>query len=316
MEEDPINILTPSLLQTDYDSVETLPVITAFARGNLRYVLIVISAILVFCVCTIAVSAQTAPSTAPEATETKTTDLTTVKDFRPLFGERDDLIEQLRKLDQDVDDLQAKIRGLRPADVLERELERAKAVLEKLEQRASAPPTPEQQNSIDVQARSVVQISENLQTMKTSKPILDANKADQSRKRARMRDVEQRIASLFDATRDVNQFRLYATITFGVLVFIVVGGFYLIAWNKQGVAQTIFAGELGMQFVTLFLIVIAIILFGIMGTLEGKELSALLGGLSGYILGRAGTKRSAAPPTDPKQNGKTQGDTQTEEPVT
>jgi hypothetical protein len=32
--------------------------------------------------------------------------------------------------------------------------------------------------------------------------------------------------------------------------------------------------------------VIAIILFGITGILEGKELSALLGGLSGYILGR------------------------------
>jgi hypothetical protein len=90
-----------------------------------------------------------------------------------------------------------------------------------------------------------------------------------------------------------------------------VGGFYVIAWYKQGVATTIFAGELGMQFITLFLIVIAIILFGIMGTLEGKELSALLGGLSGYILGRAGTKSSTTPPTEPKQNGKTQDNTQT-----
>jgi hypothetical protein len=59
------------------------------------------------------------------------------------------------------------------------------------------------------------------------------------------------------------------------------------------VAKTIFSGEMGMQFVTLFLIVIAIILFGIMGTLEGKELAALLGGLSGYILGRATHQKSA-----------------------
>ena len=55
------------------------------------------------------------------------------------------------------------------------------------------------------------------------------------------------------------------------------------------IAYTIFAGEKGMQFITLFLIVIAIILFGIMGTLEGRELAALLGGLSGYILGRTST---------------------------
>jgi presenilin-like A22 family membrane protease len=42
----------------------------------------------------------------------------------------------------------------------------------------------------------------------------------------------------------------------------------------------------GIQFLTLFSLVIAIILFGITDILEGKELAALLGGLSGYILGR------------------------------
>jgi hypothetical protein len=312
MEKDPTNTLDASPLRTENESFEALPVVTASAREKLRYALTVISTILFFCACTITVPGQTAQPTMPPSTETRNTDLTSVKDFRPLFAERDELIEQLRKLDQEVDDLQTKIRDLRPADVLERDLEKAKSDLDKLEKRAATPPTPEQQNRIDVQARNVVQISENLETMKTSKPILDANKADQAKKRARLRDVEQRIASLFDATRDVNQFRLYATITFGVLVFIVVSGFYLIAWNKQGVAQTIFAGELGMQFITLFLIVIAIILFGIMGTLEGKELSALLGGLSGYILGRAGTKRSEAPPTDPNQKKTTQGEAQTE----
>jgi hypothetical protein len=36
----------------------------------------------------------------------------------------------------------------------------------------------------------------------------------------------------------------------------------------------------------MFAIVIAVILFGIINILESKELSALLGGLSGYILGR------------------------------
>ena len=50
--------------------------------------------------------------------------------------------------------------------------------------------------------------------------------------------------------------------------------------------EAIFTGESGIQFVTLFSLVIAIILFGVLKILEGKELAALLGGLSGYILGR------------------------------
>jgi hypothetical protein len=43
----------------------------------------------------------------------------------------------------------------------------------------------------------------------------------------------------------------------------------------------------GLQFITLFSLIIAIILFGVMNILEGRELAALLGGLSGYILGRS-----------------------------
>lgn len=39
-------------------------------------------------------------------------------------------------------------------------------------------------------------------------------------------------------------------------------------------------GQSGIQFLTLFSLVIAIILFGITGILKGKELAALLGGLS------------------------------------
>jgi hypothetical protein len=57
------------------------------------------------------------------------------------------------------------------------------------------------------------------------------------------------------------------------------------AYIDPQVRREIFAGQAGIQFVTLFSFVIAIILFGIIDILEGKELAALLGGLSGYILG-------------------------------
>ena len=52
---------------------------------------------------------------------------------------------------------------------------------------------------------------------------------------------------------------------------------------------------------TLFSLVIAIILFGITEILQAKELSALLGGISGYILGRVTTDRTSAPPAAASQ---------------
>ncbi|WP_143047923.1 hypothetical protein [Thalassotalea agarivorans] len=98
--------------------------------------------------------------------------------------------------------------------------------------------------------------------------------------------IEQKIANLLNLEEERNKFRTLVSVAFCILVAIVIIGFYVIALKKESIAESIFAGEKGIQFVTIFLIVIAIILFGIMGVLESKELSALLGGLSGYILGR------------------------------
>jgi presenilin-like A22 family membrane protease len=76
---------------------------------------------------------------------------------------------------------------------------------------------------------------------------------------------------------------------FAFIVALVIIGFFVVAFKDEKVRQEIFAGQAGIQFITLFSLVIAIILFGITGVLEGKELSALLGGLAGYILGRSAT---------------------------
>jgi len=82
------------------------------------------------------------------------------------------------------------------------------------------------------------------------------------------------------------EFKKAVSMTFGALIGIVIIGFFVIAGNDENVRKAIFSGQAGIQFLTLFSLVIAIILFGITGILEGKELAALLGGLSGYILGR------------------------------
>lgn len=223
-------------------------------------------------------SAQTAePSPSP-------LDLSETKDFHPLFNERERLIEQIMRLEQAIEELADEVRDLPPRAHLERELARLKTELEK-EQKATTPDTVKigaVQGYIDdtTQKLESVKTAGDLQTKKDNAYFL----------RRRLTQVEQKIASLFDDKRDVSWFRAISTIIIGFLIAVVVGGFYLIAWKKDGIAAKIFGGEMGMQFVTLFLIVIAIILFGIMGTLEGRELAALLGGLSGYILGKASAK--------------------------
>src|ERR1043165_8065053 len=81
---------------------------------------------------------------------------------------------------------------------------------------------------------------------------------------------------------------------FAALIAIVIGGFFLLASRDEVMRRAIFSGETGIQFLTLFSLVIAIILFGIINILEGKELAALLGGLSGYILGRTSQRTGTA----------------------
>ncbi len=104
--------------------------------------------------------------------------------------------------------------------------------------------------------------------------------------RGLLRDLDRFGGELLESNLDQSEYTLYATIAFGVLVAIVIGGFFWLALKNDSISISIFGDDRGIQFITLFSLVIAIILFGILRILEGKELSALLGGLSGYILGR------------------------------
>jgi hypothetical protein len=113
-------------------------------------------------------------------------------------------------------------------------------------------------------------------------------------------DVETQMNAVINIEKPKQSFKTYMSITFAALVALVIIGFFIIAWRDESVRREIFAGQAGIQFVTLFSLVIAIILFGITQILEGKELSALLGGLSGYILGRgSGVNPTERPQGDP-----------------
>lgn len=254
----------------------------------------------IFLTCTFTATAfaQNTETQTASSSQGAGTDLSNVTDVRQLFGERETLLKQLRDLEQDIAEQSETIRNLPPANTLEQDLQKLNRDLDNAQKA-----TPPDQQRIDALKRAIDGTNDSLQKIRNSEPILRAKKADQDQKRQRLFDIEQRIASLFDATRDANRFRSGATWAFTGLVLVVVGGFFFIAYRKDGIAAKIFGGEMGMQFVTLFLIVIAIILFGIMGTLEGRELAALLGGLSGYILGKTGVTREG--PASPNSNADT-----------
>jgi hypothetical protein len=109
-------------------------------------------------------------------------------------------------------------------------------------------------------------------------------------------DAEDSLNSLLNNFDVTSGFKTRMSLIFAVLVGLVILGFFCVAIWDNNVRRSIFSNDTGIQFITLFSLVIAIILFGIIGILESKELSALLGGLSGYILGRATS--SQARPTD------------------
>ena len=117
-----------------------------------------------------------------------------------------------------------------------------------------------------------------------------------------LREIDEIVNQMFIASDATNSFKLKMSIILSLLVAVVIGGFFWVAWSDEQVKRSIFSSESGIQFITLFAIVISVILFGIIGVLEGKELSALLGGLSGYILGR-GNQREVRRPSDQQQPG-------------
>jgi hypothetical protein len=76
------------------------------------------------------------------------------------------------------------------------------------------------------------------------------------------------------------------SILIGVLLFVFFSLIYL--RGDKGIGRVLLGGT-GLQFISLFVLVIAITLFGILGILGGSELAAILSGISGYVLGKGVT---------------------------
>jgi hypothetical protein len=123
--------------------------------------------------------------------------------------------------------------------------------------------------------------------LKTTEPKLE-------RARLKRSCIQVAISEIRTPEQD---FKMTMSSIFALLIGLVIFGFFGLAFKDDIIRRAIFSGETGIQFLTLFSIVIAIILFGITSILEGKELAALLGGLSGYILGRYSSSTSNQSPS-------------------
>ncbi|MES1181282.1 MAG: hypothetical protein ABUL44_00655, partial [Flavobacterium sp.] len=99
-------------------------------------------------------------------------------------------------------------------------------------------------------------------------------------------------------------FRIMISISFIFLIATLLISFFLIVYKRSDntLSKDLLGGN-GLQFVTLFVLIIAIILFGILNILKGTELATILSGISGYILGKgidkAGNESSVTPPVNP-----------------
>lgn len=137
------------------------------------------------------------------------------------------------------------------------------------------------------------------QQIEAKKLEIEAAESELQSKLDRQLAVENKINLLLIPETADHEFKLYITAAFAALVGCVIIGFFYVALTDDTVKRAIFSGQSGIQFLTLFSLVIAIILFGMTGILGDKELAALLGGISGYILGRVTPETAEIQPAGP-----------------
>jgi hypothetical protein len=171
-----------------------------------------------------------------------------------------------------------------------RDLDETGEKIEALQKGAKSPPDDTQLKDLE-KVRSSLKGALHGKTTEILNAELKQIDDDISWKEQQQKCVNTKIQG-YSATPE-QDFKRTMSVIFSILIGLVIFGFFVMAYLDTTVRRAIFSGQTGLQFVTLFSIVIAIILFGITGILEAKELAALLGGLSGYILGRSSAPRSS-----------------------
>ena len=144
---------------------------------------------------------------------------------------------------------------------------------------------------------SITRILEANETFRTNIKLIDED----------IQDCEDQIDIALAPEYKNQEFRAKISFYFTIMIGVLLLGFFLIiAFKSDKTIGREFLGDSGLQFVTMFVLIIAVILFGILGILEGRELTAILSGVSGYILGKGAQaipKKPATEPAEPTDGG-------------
>lgn len=141
-------------------------------------------------------------------------------------------------------------------------------------------------NGADLQEMKAIKVTEGFRRIIENKVQAILKKTD------KLSGLGTKVTELNNTKYVSQKFKKQISWSFALLVGIVIIGFFIIAYKDDSIRKTIFSGDVGLQFITIFSIIIAIILFGISEVLGGKEIAALIGGISGYILGRNSMNKS------------------------
>ena len=201
-------------------------------------------------------------------------------DFLTLADLRGSLNSEIPALQKEIADIQARTTEI---DTKKTQLDIQKKRYLEVQKKLGDKPAPGATQYLEFLQSQVASIESEVRGLEKDLASIPEKQSQLDKKRALARAVQGKIADLLSPEQ---QFKRTMSMTFAALIACVIVGFFIVAGVDDKIRQAIFSGQAGIQFLTLFSLVIAIILFGITGILEGKELAALLGGLSGYILGR------------------------------
>lgn len=106
-------------------------------------------------------------------------------------------------------------------------------------------------------------------------------------------EASQQLQMITSSEAQNQDFKKYITLTVAILLGLILVAFFGGVLYKSGnEVKAKLIGESGLQFITIFVIIIAVILFGIMNILKGSELAAILSAIAGYILGKTAPPKS------------------------
>jgi len=110
------------------------------------------------------------------------------------------------------------------------------------------------------------------------------------------KDIETAENYLNDlSSRELTEFsfKKHIMVIVGALIAIILVCFFTgVLYKATDAVKQKLIGETGLQFITIFVIIIAVILFGVMNILKGSELAAILSAIAGYILGKTAPPKS------------------------